>query len=85
LKLMALMTYCHFPEVVNIKAGLLFITRNTFVPEEYNRSDADKLWTEFASDLKRLELAYENNMWPEKPTGLCGWCPVEKCRFHKVR
>jgi hypothetical protein len=82
---MALMTYCHFPEVVNIKAGLLFITRNSFVPEEYSRSDINKLWTEFASDLNRLELSYENNMWPEKPTGLCGWCPVEKCKFYKVR
>lgn len=85
LKLMALMTYCHFPDVVNIKAGLLFITRNSFVPEEYSRSDINKLWMEFASDLNRLELSYENNMWPEKPTGLCGWCPVEKCKFYKVR
>jgi CRISPR/Cas system-associated exonuclease Cas4 (RecB family) len=85
LKLMALMTYAHFPKVQNIKAGLLFITRNTFVPEEYARSDINKLWMEFKSDLTRLELAYENNMWPEKPTGLCGWCPVEKCKFYKVR
>jgi len=85
LKLMALMTYYHFPEVVNIKAGLLFINRNSFVPEKYSRSDVNKLWKEFAFDLNKLELAYENNIWPEKPTGLCGWCPVEKCKFYKVR
>lgn len=85
LKLMALMTYAHFPEVQNIRAGLLFITRNSFVPEEYARSGMDKLWMEFKSDLDRLELSYENNMWPEKPSGLCGWCPVEKCKFYKVR
>ena len=85
LRLMALMTYVHFPEVENIKAGLLFITRNSFVPEEYARSDIDKLWKEFKHELNKLELAYENNLWPEKPTGLCGWCPVEKCRFHRVK
>lgn len=85
LKLMALMTYQHFPEVVNIRAGLLFITRNSFVPEEYNRSEMDKLWSEFRFDLMRLETSYENNLWPEKPSGLCGWCPVESCKFHRVR
>lgn len=85
LKLMALMTYAHFPEVQNIKAGLLFITRNSFVPEEYVRTDIDKLWTEFQGDLIRLQNAYENNFWPEKPSGLCGWCPIESCKFHKVR
>jgi len=85
LKLMALMTYAHFPEVQNIKAGLLFITRNSFVTEEYNRSESDKLWNEFSVDLKRLGISYETNYWPEKPSGLCGWCPVTSCKFHKVR
>ena len=85
LKLMALMTYAHFPDVVNIKAGLLFITRNSFVPEEYARSGIDKLWAEFKADLIRLENAYENSFWPEKPSGLCGWCPVSTCKFYKVK
>lgn len=85
LRLMALMTYAHFPEVVNIKAGLLFIARNAFVPEEYSRDDIDNLWKDFRVDLSRLEIAYENNMWLEKPSGLCGWCPVDKCKFHKGR
>lgn len=85
LKLMALMTYVHFPEVENIKAGLLFITRNSFVPEEYARSDISKLWSDFKTDLERLSLSYENNLWPERPSGLCGWCPVNTCKFYKER
>lgn len=85
LKLMALMTFAHFPNVNNIKAGLLFITKNAFVPEAYTRNDVDKLWNTFTPDLERLGLSYENDTWPPNPTGLCGWCPVDSCKFHKER
>ena len=85
LKLMALMTYAHFPEVKRIKAGLLFVLKNTFVPEEYQRDESENLWKGFITDTNRLELAYENSMWPPQPTGLCGWCPVSSCKFHRER
>lgn len=85
LKLMALLTYTHFPDVVKIKAGLLFVAHNTFVDEEYNREDWDKLWNMFVPDLERLQLSHENHKWPENPTPLCGWCPVSTCQFYKVR
>ena len=83
LKLMALMTYAHFPSVEKIKAGLLFITRNSFLPEEYLRSDINKLWGEFLPSLERLKLSQSNNIWPATPSGLCGWCPVDVCKFYK--
>jgi CRISPR/Cas system-associated exonuclease Cas4 (RecB family) len=85
LKLMALMIFAHFPEVNHVKGGLLFVMHNSFMPEEYNRDEMDSMWGSFARDLARLELSYESNNWPAKPTGLCGWCPVASCTFHKVR
>lgn len=85
LKLMALLTYAHFPDVTKVKAGLLFVAHNTFVDEEYTRDQWDKLWGMFHPDLERLRLSHENNKWPENPTPLCGWCPVKACQFHKVR
>lgn len=85
LKLMALMTYAHFPSVDKIKAGLLFITRNSFIPEQYERKDMDRLWAEFMPSLMRLKMAYENSFWPATPSGLCGWCPVESCKFYRER
>jgi len=85
LKLMALMTYAHFPEVQNIKAGLLFVMHNTFVTEEYDRKDSEKLWASFLPDLVRLEVAYENNIWFPKAGPLCGWCPVSSCNFYRER
>jgi hypothetical protein len=85
LKLMALMTFAHFPEVQNIKAGLLFVMHNTFITEEYNREDANKLWGSFLPDLLRLEVAYDNNVWFPKAGPLCGWCPVSNCNFYRER
>jgi hypothetical protein len=82
---MALMTYAHFPEVQNIKAGLLFVMHNTFVTEEYDRKDSEKLWASFLPDLVRLEVAYENNVWFPKAGPLCGWCPVNTCNFYRER
>ena len=64
LKLMALMTFAHFPEVELIKAGLLFVMHNTFIDERYKREDVDSLWALFEPDLKRLEIAFENAVWP---------------------
>ena len=85
LKLMALMTYAHFPEVNNIKAGLMFVMHDVFIDEEYNREDIDKLWEAFAPSLMRLSISYNDDVWPANPTPLCGWCPVKTCDYYKPK
>jgi hypothetical protein len=74
LKLMALMTFAHFPQV-----------HKSFLAEEYTRDDIPKLWAQFKPDLERLQLSYENDVWQTNPTALCGWCPVKTCEYHKER
>jgi hypothetical protein len=85
LKLMALMTFEHFLNVERVRAGLLFVMHDSFLPEEYSRKDIPKLWADFALDLARLEIALENNSWPPNPTGLCGWCAVNTCEYYRSR
>jgi hypothetical protein len=85
LKLMALMVFAHFPDVQRVKVGLLFVMNNQFIPDVYNRNDIDSLWDSFTADLMLLEMSYANDQWPTRPTGLCGWCPVKTCTFHKER
>ena len=85
LKLMAIMTFAHFPEVKSIKAGLLFIKDDAFIAEAYTRDDIDKMWKSFDTDLERLKVSYENDVWQADPTPLCGWCPVKTCEFYKER
>jgi hypothetical protein len=85
LKLMALMTFAHFPEVNLIKSGLLFVTHNSFVTEDYTRDRIDTYWKSFLPDLARLKIASDTNVWVPNPTPLCGWCPVKTCVFYKEK
>ena len=83
LKLMALMTFAHFPQVNHVKAGLLFLAHNHFIPEEYKREDIDKLWGYFTAPLMRLSHSYTTDTWTANPTPLCKYCPVKTCDFNK--
>lgn len=83
LKLMALMAFAHFPQVKHVKAGLLFVVHEAFFPEEYKHDWTDALWGVFHHDLERLKLSFERDHWPANPTGLCKFCPVHTCEYHK--
>jgi len=85
LKLMALMTFSHFPEVEYIKAGLLFVVHYSFLSEEYKRDDVGKLWGAFTPDLMRMKQAIDTGHWAVKQGPLCGWCPVDTCDFYRPR
>lgn len=85
LKLMALMTFAHFPEVRKVKAGLLFVMHDSFMSEEYDRDSIESIWGYFTPDLERLTMSFETDQWIPNPTPLCGWCPVNTCEFHKQK
>jgi CRISPR/Cas system-associated exonuclease Cas4 (RecB family) len=85
LQLMSLMAFEYFPEVTYVKAGLLFVMHNSFVPAEYRREDKQKLWADFMPTLERMGTSFKNNVWQANPTPLCGWCPVHTCDFYKVK
>jgi len=83
LKLMALMTFAHFPQVKHVKAGLLFVAHDHFMPEEYTVDQSEQMWGVFAPDIARLKHSMESDSWPPNPTPLCRWCPVVSCQFNK--
>lgn len=83
LKLMAAMTFAHFPEVNFIKAGLIFVLHEVFIDEQYHRKDIAKLWRPFEHTLTLLQASHETGNFVANPTPLCGWCPVDTCTFHK--
>ena len=83
LRLMALMTFAHFPQVNTVKAGLLFLAHNQFIPEEYKREDIEASWGHFTAPLMRLSHSYDTDTWTPNPTPLCGYCPVKSCDFNK--
>lgn len=83
MKLMALMVFIHFPQVTNIRAGLVFVMHGNIVSEDYSRDMIESMWDVFLPTLTRLEAAHESGAWSPNPTPLCGWCPVDTCEFHQ--
>jgi hypothetical protein len=84
LRLMALMTFAHFPQVNKVKGGLLFLMKNSFLAEEYERKSIEDSWGKFTQPLARLSQSYESNIWMANPTPLCKYCPVKSCDFNKT-
>jgi len=85
LKLMALMTFKFFPEVEEVRGGLLFVMHNSFVNETYTRDKEKEYWGSFSADLQRLANSFKTDSWPANPTSLCRWCPVSTCEFYGER
>jgi hypothetical protein len=80
LRLLALLVFHTYSQVDKIRAGLIFLGANSFKPEEYERKDLELLWAGFKPDFVRLIYSYENNWWPENPSGLCRrFCPDLSC------
>ena len=80
LQLMALSVFAHFPQVTRVKAGLVFVIAEKFVPADFNVADRDTLWAPWIKKYARLEKAHETNVWNPVPSGLCRkHCPVVEC------
>lgn len=84
LKLFAIMAFTHFPWVDEVVTGFIWLKEGKFDKARFNREELTELWNEFLPRVKRLEVAYEEDKWIPKPSGLCkNWCPVGKtlCEF----
>lgn len=80
LQLMALSVFAHFPQVKRVKAGLVFVIADKFVPADYNVADHDALWAPWIKRYAAMEQAHANDVWNPKPSGLCrAHCPVVDC------
>lgn len=79
LRLTAAVTFQTKPWINKITNTFLWLKTNTVTTEHFTRDDAPTIWREFAPKVQRLEIAYAENKWPKKPSGLCReWCPVPR-------
>jgi len=80
LELMALATFKHFPEVETVKGGLLFVVCEELIKDVYHKTDEAKLWAKWLGDYKRMEKAFESDVWNAHQSGLCRrHCVVTEC------
>lgn len=87
LALMAAMLFKHFPELVEIRTGFIWLANGGITEETFYRVHAGKIWGEFMPRVARLEKAFELDRWVPNPSGLCGWCPctLKECDFAKPK
>jgi hypothetical protein len=86
LLLMAAFLFTYYPKVSVVDTGFVWLKENKIDRKEVSRNDVGTIWGTFVQRSKRLETAYEQDVWLAKPSGLCnGWCPVPRrlCEFSK--
>ena len=79
LKLFAASTFKLHPYVQTVNTAYAWLKAGQLAKESFHKEDAPELWADFATRVRRMELAAENNDYPKRPSGLCReWCPVGK-------
>lgn len=73
----------HHSHVQRIETGFVWLKEKQVVKEVIQRSDMPPVWQAMVQRYAKLRSAYERNVWPARPSGLCrGWCPVTSCKFN---
>ena len=86
LKLLAACVFTHYPEIMVIKAGLLFVVANEFIKAEYTTHHRLAYFEEFKPLVNQLDACMENGVWNPKRNFTCSkWCPVLECSHNGRR
>ncbi|MCG3773743.1 MAG: hypothetical protein JW395_0557 [Nitrospira sp.] len=83
LELFALQTFKHYPEITTVRSTFVWLKDDLLDKQTYTRTDEPKLWDKLLTRIKRIEGAVETGVWPAKPSGLCGFCPVMNCEHRR--
>jgi hypothetical protein len=77
LELFAVQIMSHYPEVNAVTSTFIWLKSDETDSETYTREMLPQLWQNVMVRIKRIEDAKKANVWPAKPSGLCGWCPCK--------
>lgn len=76
LKLFAAAILHKYPHVDRVRTAFIWLNHDQKSVEDFSREDLQFIWKYFLPQLRRLETAYEKQVWVPNPSPLCGWCPV---------
>lgn len=86
LSLYAGYAFAYYPQITTVETGFVWLRDKKIDKDTYHRDDVPKIWQQFLPKVRKLELAYERDAWPCRPSGLCrGWCPVKSCDFYQEK
>ena len=79
-------TFAMYPDVDYVTTGFVWLKDKKIDKQAFTRGQVSEIWLEFLPRVRKLELAYEKDNWPCRPSGLChGWCPAKTCEFYRSK
>lgn len=84
LRLFAGVALATLPGVTTVKTGYAWLAHNKLTADTFTVKDGERIWAEFRTRTRRIDIAIENNNFPPNPSGLCkNWCAVPNrlCSF----
>lgn len=75
----AALTFVNYPHVRTVSSRFIYYVDKHISKEEFVRDDLDHLVRAARGTAAEIDQSIETNFWPKRPSGLCGWCPVQHC------
>ena len=79
LDLMAVFTMMQHPDVEEVRGMLVFLQDGVTATRIVTKDQFMGLYQKFKRVIHDIAVAQASGVWQEKPTPLCGWCPVTDC------
>lgn len=82
LSLQAAIMLATYPKLERVSNVYVWLRDRRTTRLVVTRDECPAIWQEFLPRVKRMQLAFENQDFPPKPSGLCKkFCPVKTCEF----
>lgn len=77
----AKMLFAKYPELQTALLMFIWLKYNKTTSEEVTREFIDAKWEQILKRVHNMEEAVRLGKFPERPSGLCGWCYAKQCSF----
>lgn len=78
LKLLALLTFAHHPEVERVDTAYVWLHHDKVTRGTYAREQCDDLWEVFDAKIGAMAEAVELGVFKARPSPLCNWCAAKE-------
>lgn len=86
LRLSAAVNFCHYPHIERFTIQYAWLKEGRTTTRTFLREEVPAIWSDFMPRVKRMQIAYEKNEFPAKPSGLCRQhCPILSCEHNGRR
>lgn len=79
LRLFAASAFKLYPYIQRVHTAYVWLKPRQMDRETFEKEDVPPIMADFATRVRRIEIAAAENDYPKRPSGLCReWCPVGK-------